>query len=162
MKRWRRAARAGLGVGYPALAALRVLLPTWRFFDEITPSLALQARVAHDAADFGGWRQIMPEPNSAPRPLRALLFDPEGNLRLAYHGLLERLQSDLSELPDDDGDAAQRLVSYALVLNLVRHALAAAAPPKARFQFRLTAGAQAAGAEDADPEVVLRSAVHVL
>ena len=152
--------RADAGSVWHAFAPLRVLLPSWRFFDEVAPTLALQARVAHAAGVFGAWQQLVPALRSAPRPLRALFLDAEGNLRLAHYGLLERLQSDLAELPADD-PSAEALVSYALVLRLVRRALGGRpdTTPGARAQFRLTASVP--GGADG-PEVVLCSALHAL
>lgn len=147
-----------------ALAPLRVLVPSWRFFDDIASPLTLEARCGARGGELGPWLRLWPESSSTRRPLRRLLLDPDGNLGLAYYGLLERLQGDLAELDEGDADGAERLVSYELVLNLVRRLLAARPDTRSaeRLQFRLTAASEASPAAGDPVEILLRSAIHAL
>jgi hypothetical protein len=72
--------------------------------------------------------------------------------------MLGRLRSDLAERDDDDTTPASELVSYQLVLNLVRwwlHDRPAGTP----VQFRLTDGEPIGGIE---PYELMVSEVHAL
>ena len=118
------------------LTMLRVLVPSWRFFDDLHESPALLARVAPPGADFGPWRPILIPPA---RGLASLFFNPAGNLLLAHHSLLERLLADVSAWDDTREPGPESLVTYQLVLNLVRATIAADGGPQlgTRCQFKL-------------------------
>ena len=137
---------------------LRVLLPAWRFFDVAGVPLRLSCRIGSSATALGDFHEVL-----LPTPSRhGLLLDAQGNLRLAYHTLLERLLSDLSALDAPDADPAE-LVSYELVVNLVRYhlptPLRAAGEPY--FQFKLSA--QRGSSADAQvDEDVLVSGLHAV
>ena len=154
-------------VGMPAVAALavvvtrplapvqllRVLFPSWRFFDSAAPTPRLLVRTAEPGAPLGTYRDALPP---LPRRWSSLFLNAEGNLRLAYHGLLERLVSDVAELEEGDAEGARGLVSYELVMNLARASLSAAERAE-RFQFKVQHVRGRAAPED-----VLTSAVHPL
>ena len=133
---------------------LRVLLPAWRFFDEAGPQLRLYCRTGSSSAALGDYHEVL-----LPTPSRhGLLLAARGNLRLAYHALLERLISDLDALDAKDADVAA-LVSYDLVVNLVRHHLPAGVCDRgeAYFQFKLSLRSAPQACEEED---ILLSGLH--
>lgn len=110
-----------------SLALMRVLFPSWRFFEAIAPAPTLSHRVVDGAGEFGPWLDTLPP---VPRPPWFWAFHPAGNLRLACASLVEHLAHDLDDGPRD-GITAQ--VSYQLVQRLVESRLRGAH----RYQFRL-------------------------
>ena len=103
-------------VRHPAISLVRVLLPSWRFFDDLQVTPTLLVRVAGDIGDLGEWVAVLTPPA---RSALQLVWNPEGNLRLAQHAVLERLLMDVSDR-DADATNIEALVSYELVLNLAR------------------------------------------
>jgi hypothetical protein len=130
------AVRPRTEVRHPAVALLRVLVPSWRFFDDLQVTPRLAVRVAHGDG-YGPWTILLDAP---PRRLVHVLWNPRGNLVLAQHALLERLQMEAGEVTGDP-ETLRTTVSYELVLNLVRGAIAADArlAGAARCQFKLVA-----------------------
>jgi hypothetical protein len=143
------------------LDILRVLLPSWRFFDDVSGSPTLLIRCGATGGELGPWQTLsLAGPSSlAHRGSRSehkagsVFLRARGNLALAHHTLLEHLLSDVAELderldPDAAADAIPQLVSYRLVMRLARARLDAdrsplarepeAAAPRRRFQFKLT------------------------
>lgn len=102
------------------LAPLRALIPSWRFFDDAGPVLALRVRSGPEA-EPRPWHDVTP---SAPRRWYSLFFAPEANARLALVSLVERAVDE-----DDSGVA----------LELVERACRAALPVDgdAHFQFEI-------------------------
>ncbi|MET0287582.1 MAG: hypothetical protein ABW352_24050 [Polyangiales bacterium] len=81
---------------------LRILLPSWRFFDSVSAPLALWVE------SDGRWREVV-------FPHQYGLFcNPRGNLSLLLYSTLERLLVELSEDPVNP----EQLTSYLLVQNL--------------------------------------------
>lgn len=131
------AARSRRPLGGRGALFLRAVIPSWRFFDEVAPLPRLAFRAALPGADLGAFQPLsVLEVAPGPHPL---LLAPLGNLRLAYHALLEQLVADLADLEVPDGEQAERLVSYELVTQLVRTHLPAplATTPGARFQLKV-------------------------
>jgi len=145
-------------VQHPAIALVRVLIPSWRFFDDISESPLLLARVATLGAPFGPWFPVLPPPR---RALRDLLWNPGGNLALACNALVDHLVSDLADFDESGAIRAEELVSYQLVLNLVRSTLAAMSQPATgiRLQFKL---AERASTTTSTPSDVMISLEHGL
>lgn len=103
---------------------IRVLIPSWRFFDGTVDAAVLTHRISDDGTTFGEWQNTIPKP-----PRRAwgkLFLNSNENQLFASHALLEYLKNDLV-----DGLNAE--VSIELVKNLVEFE----AKPKRFFQFRL-------------------------
>lgn len=124
-------------VHHPTVALLRVLFPSWRFFDDLQVTPMLLVRVARDAGGPGAWTPLLPP---IPRSPLQLAWNPQGNLRLAQYALLERLLMDVGDMDGDaDTDAIAAFVSYQLVLNLVRAEVARDArfAGAVRCQFKL-------------------------
>ena len=132
-------------VRHPLVSLVRVLVPSWRFFDDLQVTPTLLVRVAPDGAPFGAWRPVLAPP---PRSVVHLVWNPAGNLLLAQQSLLERLLMDVAEWDDGDPRGPETLVSYQLVLNLVRARIAADGdvPRGATCQFKLVETSHAAGA----------------
>ena len=137
----------------PVVALLRVLVPSWRFFDAIAQPPDLLARVAGPDGRFGPWRPLLQPPR---RAWWNLVWHPQGNLSLACRSLLDRLADDLDA--PGAADRPEALVSYALVLDLVRWSL----PDRGDatlVQFKLTDGPWP---DQPEPEDLLVSTVHPL
>jgi hypothetical protein len=81
---------------------LRILLPSWRFFDSVAAPLALWVE------SDGHWREVL-FPHE-----HGLFCNPRGNLSLLLYSTLERLLVELSEDPVNP----EQLSSYLLVQNL--------------------------------------------
>lgn len=95
-------------------ALLRVLIPSWRFFDDVghVSKLFYQTNLA---------TQWQPCFQPLPRHWYQLLLNPQTNLRMALNSLVERLVSEISESTEANKDQIPQSVSYQLVKNLVRH-----------------------------------------
>ncbi|MEY4514369.1 MAG: hypothetical protein RLZZ450_6491 [Pseudomonadota bacterium] len=128
---------------------LRVLLPSWRFFDDVAASPTLLVRYGAAGDELGPWRAAGSSPlarptarlDKGPRGPGALFIQARGNLALAHHTLLVHLLSDVADLDDRLGadavaDAVPLLVSYRLVTRLARAELPSRGAQ--RFQFKLT------------------------
>ena len=146
-----------------ALATLRVLLPSWRFFDDIAGSPVLMARFGASSQALGSWRALA---RRAPRGPGSLFVNARGNLALAHHALLEHLLSDVAALAEhletsvaahpETSAAVEQLVSYRLVTRLVVAQLPTEA---AHFQFKLTVFPDVADAEQRAEDLLI-SALH--
>ena len=117
----------------PRLALLRVLLPSWRFFDAIASMPRVLVRSGPAPDSLGEWRQLLAPPQ---RSWANLVWHPAGNLSLAQHSLLERLLTDIAELAD--GAEPADTVSYQLARNLVRAGLRdAGVAPGTAYQWKV-------------------------
>ncbi|HEX5656778.1 MAG TPA: hypothetical protein VFX59_06265 [Polyangiales bacterium] len=95
---------------------LRVLLPSWRFFDSVAAPLALWVESA------GSWREVdFPHQHGT-------FLNPRGNLSLLLYSTLERLLLELAE----DSVNPEQLTSYLLVRNLAAQGVQGAY----RFEIR--------------------------
>jgi hypothetical protein len=104
---------------------LRVLIPSWRFFDEAGTVPTLWYRLTSDGNTWGDW---LPCPGPTPkRSWMQLILNPTQSYRLACHSLVARFADDL----ESGSDSA---VSRELIENLV----ASQAPREtSEFQFKL-------------------------
>jgi hypothetical protein len=145
-----------LSPALPHGALLRSLFPSWRFFDANEPSLCLYARVLEGERELAPFAPLLP---AQQRGWLALLFNPRGNLLLAYHGLLDALVSELAERGPTPIEQAERLVSYRLVQNLARALLGReAGGPRLQYQLKLVAN----GPAPAEREELLLSPLYPL
>lgn len=111
------------------IARLRVLLPAWRFFDRPATAPVLAVR----AGDSDEWVCV----GAAVRGPLSWAFAPAGNLALAYHGVVEQLVAEVSELDPalaHDAPMIVALVSYELVTRIAREHAPAGAPWQWRIQ----------------------------
>jgi hypothetical protein len=119
---------------------LRVLLPSWRFFEDIELGPRLWVRVRQAGHGFSEWQLALRMPQRGPG---SLLLAAETNGVLAQQSLVEELWSELDGL---ELDAAPRLVSYQLVQSIAeRRARALQNQAAVGFQFCLSEGAAADG-----------------
>jgi hypothetical protein len=112
---------------------LRVLFPSFRFFDDAPGGLVLLVRAGPDATSLGSYGDALPP---APLGLGSLWFSAQANLRFAYYALLDQLVSDLGELETHDHEQARHLVSYVLVERLARE-VARSSHAQGLFQFQI-------------------------
>lgn len=119
---------------FGVLATLaRLLLPSWRFFDDALTGVVLQVRLSRPSStgfEVGPWIEVLRPP---PRRLHHLLWNPEGNATLAACSLLERL------VMDADGDPRAHEVTTRMVEALVRQEIAhlGAPPAGSTFEYRV-------------------------
>ena len=117
------------------LQLMRVIIPSWRFFDQPDEPLRLEWRANTES----GWTPLL---TPRRRPFFSIIFNPNGNVSFAAHALLEQLISDLSD-SDSNGNEIAIQVSSALVQNLVRQQLTErGALGSTPFQFRVRAAAE--------------------
>jgi len=135
----------------PVLALLRVLVPSWRFFDAISAPPDLLARVAGPDGVFGPWLTVLATP---PRSWWNVAWHPNGNLSLACRSLVDRLANEADALVADA--SVDGLVTYQLVLDLVRVSLPGA-DGATLVQFKLSDGPWP---DQPEAEDLLVSAVH--
>jgi len=110
------------------LKILRVLLPSWKFFDGASDAPELYYRVVEDASILGEWKICIPKTKA--RALKNLFINSEENFHFASHALVEYLKNDL----DEDANAQ---TSLALVKNLVQYQIEALGENAKSFQFKL-------------------------
>jgi hypothetical protein len=112
---------------------LRVLVPSWRFFEAEDARFLLEART---------WREgdapseFMPGVPAAARGGWSWLFAPEHNLRLFCHDLIECFVFELAERGPLAQSEVEKLASYQRVLEIVRWFLGERGSGE-RFQVRL-------------------------
>ena len=134
----------------PLWQRFRVFFPSWRFFDRLGATPRLEYRRLNRPGD-DRWIDALPPPNR--RALTEIVFNPQGNLRLAANSLLEQLLQAIEDTPGEENVAQSE--PYALVTRLVRWCLVrAGAQPGEQFQFRLIAG------QEPQEEEILVSATH--
>lgn len=118
---------------------LRLLFPSWAFFDRVTEVPLLQARVtAHDGTP-GPWRDVLRAP---PRTWRSVLYHPKGTAHLALQSAVDRLAASCHQGEPDDisGD----LVA-AIAEQQVRAWIAPSDQPLGKWQWRIIAAPAAHG-----------------
>jgi hypothetical protein len=112
---------------------LRLLFPSWAFFDRVTEVPRLQARVtAHDGT-LGPWHDLLQAP---PRTWRSVLYHPEGTTHLALHSAVDRLAM---ECTLGEPDATSRALVVAIVEHEVRARFAQDDQPAGRWEWRIIA-----------------------
>ena len=119
---------------------LRVLYPSWRFFDEIDIVPVLFARHSNANGEFGDWQNILPKKT---RNWTCPILNPQGNLLAASHSLLQQLITDLNDWQDPKTEAFSETVSLKLVRNLVFYQINSLNPKLIgcdfSFQFKISA-----------------------
>lgn len=135
-------------VANPVVQRLRVLFPSWRFFDVPGDVPQLSVRWGRDPAQLGTWRPVASRPRRRPQ---MLAYNPSGNLALAHatllHALVDAVETacvDESRSPHLDGaEQLARSVPYRLTSRLAREHVLRSAPEASglRFQFRLVLAA---------------------
>lgn len=108
---------------------LRLLFPSWAFFDRVVSIPALEVRTFGASGVASAWHPALAAPT---RGARHALVHPDGTRHLALQGLVDRLAT---EVEQDDTDP----VSVALVAALARHAIGTTTD--ATWQWRIVTAA---------------------
>lgn len=116
-------------------AFFRVLVPSWRFFEDVGHSLLLEYR-SGEPNHMGEWQNALERP--APR-WYSFLFNPSGNLFLAEQSLLQRFEGDIGNLDPARTHEFEHATSFLLVKQLVRVRLQQEGRAAGtRYQFRVS------------------------
>ena len=107
---------------------LRLLIPSWRFFEEVGEVPELLHREGSGVNNMGPWKRTLK------RPTRGLLLNAYENLYLAQKGLLGHLLADIADIKELKPQKVLTLQSYQLVANMVGEELV---HPDHYFQFKL-------------------------
>lgn len=118
---------------------MRLLFPSWAFFDEAAAPPTLEVRRASDVGDDGPWTAVV---RAMPRRWWQLLFNPEGTRTLAAQTLVERLYLAIANGEAESDDA---ITTRALVENLAEtaavHALRSGADEGLQWRIVVRTGA---------------------
>lgn len=93
---------------------LRILIPSWRFFDRLGRVPELLYRVKNNG-EWGNWGTCFERPQ---RKLWHLFSNPHGNMYLAYRSLVDRLIDDSQKTQD-----LEKEISFQLIKNLVHQTI---------------------------------------
>jgi hypothetical protein len=124
---------------HPVLTLLRVLLPSYRFFDDVFDAPTLRVR----AGDAPGAGELVFALSPPARRARQWIWNPEGNLHLAHVSLLERLVNDLADAGPITHRDARVLPAHRMVEQLAQERAAALGLAGAWLQFELRYGDEA-------------------
>lgn len=115
---------------------LRVMFPSWKFFEEVAAVPVLFYRLETEPNKFNQWQEIPQRPK---RRALSLLFNPELNYYLACQSLFQQLESDIGDLQlESQVEQLFESVSYQLVLNLVKYEVRSLdSQVSTRCQFKL-------------------------
>ena len=103
------------------------LFPSWKFFDESTDTPVL----LYKYLDETDWKIVFPPP---PKRWFTLLWNPRGNLYLAYHSHMQQLLGDLSAFDENKLDQFHHHISYKITVNFVK-----ALRPIRPYHFKVSA-----------------------
>lgn len=115
-------------------SALRVLFPSWRFFEDVGSALSLEHRYQLANGEISEWSCVLTRPS--PR-WYSFIFNPAGNLFLAEQSLLQRLEEEIGSSDPTRSEELEHTVSFQLVTRLVRFTLRERGIECSRFQFRI-------------------------
>lgn len=110
---------------------IRVLIPTWRFFDRLgrVPELVYRVKFG---GKFGPWIPAFEKPK---RRFYHLFLNPEGNLYLAYNTLVDRLLDDSQNKSLD----LEKQISFQQIKNIVQQkASINATKETTHFEFKVS------------------------
>jgi hypothetical protein len=96
-------------VATPLSTLLRLLFPSWEFFDVARRPPALEVLVRHENRPTGVWQRVVYPPT---RRWWHLVCNPAGTRTLAAQTIVERCYA---ELDRDDGDPAARQAAMTMV-----------------------------------------------
>lgn len=115
---------------------LRILFPSWRFFESLTPIPKVYYRVKEDSPNYGQWTPLIkPE---VKRRWFNLFHNPSENLYLTYQVQIEQLLNDLSVLSEQDQTPPEKLVTYRIVKAYIESQILRLSPhPIQSYQFKI-------------------------
>lgn len=103
-------------INHPFNGVLRLLFPSWKFFDRPGHLIRLDYRLQHaDSAITSNWQPVL---QSQKRTWTCLFLNPQGNLHLACQSLVEQLVTQIQNTPENQLDSIFESTSYQLVKNL--------------------------------------------
>lgn len=100
-------------------ALLRLLIPSWRFYEEVGEICELSYRTSSDGVTFGPWLEGLKRPDS-----KSLILNSEWNGYLACQGLVGQLVHELSQASPITLKEARELASYLMVRRLIEEQIA--------------------------------------
>lgn len=113
------------------LRMFRVLFPSWRFFESVTPTAKVYYRTSTLGEVFSNWQEL--QFHSPTRSLTHLWHNPDENLRLNYCVQLEQLINDLATLDPEGPLSFTDWPSYRIVMAAVIQNLRPTINPEIRF-----------------------------
>ena len=116
-----------------AIILFRAFFPSWKFFDEISPSPHLFFRTSKLGEDWSDWR----ETPRVDRKKNALFLNAEVNLKMSLDSVLERLISEIEEMNENEIDVLEKSVSFGLVKNAVKSFIPLDLNAGTQFQFKI-------------------------
>ncbi len=140
-----------------ALAPLRGLFPSWRFFESFGQVPQLFVRLAKSGAEFGEWEPCLLKSD---RNWYSLFLNPKGNLILALNSLLEELVSDINDSDLNESAKIANSVSYALVKNYAEYFIRQQKYGNGIQRFQFKVASVLSGISNDPIEEALVSALH--
>ena len=107
---------------------VRLLVPSWRFYEEVGEVPELLVRTGPTPHSMGPWENCL----SPPR--RGVVLNSRENLYTACQGMVGQLVCEVAEWQDPDPRELARTVPYRLVANLVRAHIGSS---QGCFQFKI-------------------------
>jgi len=95
------------------LTFFKPLFPSWKFFDESTDTPVLLYKYVEESE----WKIAMPVPA---RRWFNFLWNPSGNLYLAYHSHMQQLMGDLTHFDDNKLHEFHEHISYQITENFLK------------------------------------------
>jgi hypothetical protein len=126
---------------------LRLLFPSWAFFDRVTEVARLELRTLEHGGVFTPWRSALIPPS---RRLLALVYHPQGTAHLAQQSAVERFAVGVDAQVFDQ-------VAHDIVAAIAGRAVSVATPGSTPWQWRVVAVDHAA---PSDVRVVFESTVQ--
>jgi hypothetical protein len=114
----------------------RVLFPSWRFFESLTPIPKVYYRISFEDQSVSDWQEFyFHEPT---RKWHHLFFNPMANLRLTYRVQIEQLLNDVAETHCYSENFHKSLISYQIVSTFLKNELHDRYGENCqRFQFKI-------------------------
>jgi len=109
---------------------LRIFVPSWRFFDRLGRVPEVLFRGKSLDSESKKWQPLLIKPK---RKFYNLLFNPAGNLYLAYMSLIEKVLDDSQSQSKKFEDT----VSFKLLKNLVREKVLESSPDYTHYDFKI-------------------------
>lgn len=134
---------------------LKLLLPSWNFFNDFDEVTQLEFCVSSDGAGESAWHPL--HPTYSTRGWGRAIFNPEGNLELLEKSLLDRVATALRESPTPSQANFEQSEAGVLLARIVRGQLreSRSRSEGRTFRFRLVRVAATAARE-----IVFESTAH--
>ena len=105
-------------LNWASIKVFRVLFPSWKFFESLTPIPKIYYRYSSDQKKFTDWlplKQSIAISASLSKRLAKIFHYPEGNLSTFTQGQIEQFLNDVSQSKVENGGELESLVSYKIV-----------------------------------------------